>query len=266
MKHPIINPDEDFKRILENSEKLIVLIDNVREYSGKQIVSESYSDEFYKHALVLYNTSKENSLNLVVLIGTLLLYVAGQFEQYIKECMKIVAEDYSNKCKCFDELPAGMQSNLINRTAEIIIHPLKYGFAKDDAKSLINQLSSSLSSSVMPLNINSDCLVITEQNMRPDILNDLLKRFEIKDIWKEISKQSSIKAYLGIEDENEIEKKMKQVLNDLMEDRNAVAHPSSIPIFPDSQKMKNYIEYLRHFAKVFTELMIQKCIVFKPTT
>ena len=266
MNHPIDLPRKEFNDVLDKIEKLTIMIESIREFSAKIKPASIPDSDFFDHAASLYLSSRENTQNLVILSGTLLLHLAGQFEQYVQDCMRIVADEYANKCSTFEDLPTVMQSNIISLTAEVILHPLKYNFEKEQVKALINQLSACISSSTNPVHINSNCLVITEQNMRPETLNELVKRFEIKDVWKEISKQTSIKTYLGIEIEAEIEKKMKEILNDLMEDRNRVAHPSSIPSFPDNQKLKYYIQYLREFSKVFSELMIQKCKVYKPTS
>lgn len=266
MSHPIDLPTKEFITVLDKTQKLLIMIESIRECSGKIAPDPLPDSDFMRHAVSVFNNAKENNQNLVILSGTLLLHLAGQFEQYIQDCMKTVAEDYANKCAKFEELPSAMQSNIINWTAEIILHPTKYNYEQDKVKTLVNQLSATISSSACPVEVNSDCLVITEQNMRPDTLTGLVKRFEIKDVWKEIAKQSSIKTYLGIESETDIEKRMKEILNNLMEDRNQVAHPSSIPSYPDNQKLQDYIEYLREFSKVFTELLIQKCKVFKPIT
>ena len=115
---------------------------------------------------------------MLILSGTLLLYTVGQFENYIKETMKIVAEKFAYKSQAFDHLPRKMQTHLVSKTAEIIQNPKKFGLQKSDIKSLINQLANSMSETGF-IQINKDSLVVTEQNMRPDTLSELLNRFEV---------------------------------------------------------------------------------------
>jgi hypothetical protein len=262
MKHIVEQPLEDFMSVLSKTRSLLAFISDVKDFSGTALIipDKSYQDIIDNIQLII----KQSSINMLILSGTLLLYTVGQFENYIKETMKIVGEDYASKIPSFDYLPSSMQTHLVYQTAEIIQKPQKYGHQRADVKSLINQLTSSMCASGS-VSINKESLVITEQNMRPDTLSELLKRFDIKDIWKDMAKQTSVKALFTSENEQEIEKQLKEILNNIMEDRNNIAHPSSNPSFPDNDTISKYIAYFEIFANVFTSIMVMKCNVFKPT-
>jgi len=261
MRHIVEEPLDEFISVLAKSTSLLDFISEVKEFSGTAIVNldQSCNDVVSK----MQDSIKQSSINMLILSGTLLLYTIGQFENYIKETMKIVGVDFASKITSFDCLPSSMQSHLVYQTAEIIQKPQKYGYQKADIKILINQLSASMCTSGS-IDIHKESLVITEQNLRPDTLSDLLKRFDIKDIWKDMAKQTSVKTFYTSENEQEIEKKLKETLNAIMEDRNSIAHPSSNPTFPDSATITSYIDFFQIFAKVFTDIMKTKCTVFKP--
>lgn len=262
MKHTVEQPLDDFILVLSKSRALLSLIEEVKNFGAHEFID--LNEKNNEIINTIKHSIKQSSINMLILSGTLLLYTVGQFENYIKETLKTVGEEYASKAVSFEELPCNMQSQLVFQTAEIIQKPIKYGFLKSDVKSIVSQLAASMSSSGQ-VSINKDSLVVTEQNMRPDILSELLKRFEIKDIWKDIAKQTSIKTFFTSENEFEIERTLKETLNNIMEDRNSIAHPSSNPSFPDIDTINKYILYFEVFAKEFTSIMIIKCNIYKPT-
>jgi len=263
MRHPIDEPHQEFSSILDNSELMIEVIDSFKAFASKTKPESLPDNEYYESSSIAYDKAKATSLGFTVLTGTLLLYIAGQFEQFIKECMKIVADEYAAKCSVFTDLPESTQASLIRLTSEAILKPTAYNYSKDDIPRLVSQLAATINAKDGLVEINKDCLVYTDTNMRPDALSDILKRFEIKDVWKDISKQLSMKTYLGTDNDVETEKKAREMLNEIMEERNKIAHPSSNPEFPDGGKVKKYLTYLRELSKVFSELMIHKCLIYK---
>lgn len=262
MKHIIDQPLDEFITVLEKSKLLLSLISEAKDFSAKTVTCADVPNQEIINKI--QKSIKKSSTNMLILSGTLLLYIVGQFENYIKETMKIVGEQFAYKAQSFDKLPPKMQAHLVFQTTEFIQKPTKFRLQKSDVRSLINQLADSMSETGY-IQINKESLVITEQNMRPDILSDLLGRFEIKDIWKDISKQTPIKTFFASEKELEIESQLKELLNNIMEDRNGIAHPSSNPSFPDHDKINKYIAYFEVFAKEFSNIMINKCTVYQPT-
>jgi hypothetical protein len=267
MTHALDEPAESFLRVLANAKDLISLIDNCRKFASISAPDDPVPpDSFVASSVQLHLDVKKSSVSLTILSGTLLLYLAGQFENFIKESMKIVADEYSSKCTKFEQLPVSLQNHLLSQTAEAVQKPTKYNFEKPDTFRLIVQLAANINAVNGIGQLNSDLLVITETNMRPETLSDLLKRFEIKDVWKEVAKQTRTKLFLQNEKEIEVEKILKEKLNEIMEARNKVAHPSSAPEFPDASKVKEFIDYLELLSSVLVEILKQKCVLFKPVT
>ncbi len=261
MTHIAEQPLDDFTMVLDKSKSLLSLISSMKDFGSLTI--EDVLSKNKEEIDTFQDSIRNNNINLLILSGTLLLYTVGQFENYVKETLKIVGEEYSHKSHNFDYLPLSMQKHLINQTAEIVQKPTKYGYQNSDVRNLIQQLATSLTASGS-VPINKESLVVTEQNMRPEVLSDILRRLDIKDIWKEISKQTSVKSFFGNENETEVEKSLKEELNTIMEDRNKIAHPSSSPVFPDIVAFSRYLSFFEVFSKEFTSIMISKCKVYSP--
>ena len=121
MSHPLETIHAELVQTIRNAEQLLLLLDGMKAFSQvnpDDIVDNGDSSEKAKYLIL--ETSK-NHINLPILTGTLLLYVVGQFEQYIKNQMMAVSEYYAAQCSAFAELPTKMQQNLITLTAEVTL-------------------------------------------------------------------------------------------------------------------------------------------------
>ena len=90
--------------------------------------------------------------------------------------------------------------------------------------------------------------------MRPDTLADLYKRVGIQSLWSEIGKQSKLKVLFEDNNDRRVETATKTMLEEIMNIRNQIAHPSSIPTFPDAGQIKKYIEFLVTLSGVLTDV------------
>src|SRR5690606_32530573 len=102
-----------FNSLLDKIESLLVLTDAVKEFSAASI-NEFEGNE---NLVNLNKMSKENRSNLPVLNGTLLLYVSGQFESFVKLTFEELCTNISQKAEKFSHLPKEMRENLIKYTA-----------------------------------------------------------------------------------------------------------------------------------------------------
>jgi hypothetical protein len=98
--------------------------------------------------------------------------------------------------------------------------------------------------------------------MHPGMLAELYKRAGINSLWVEISKQARMKIYFGAEKEADVERAAKAELENLISQRNKVAHPSSSPEFPDIEQVTKYVGYLRELSFVLTEVCRVSVAVF----
>lgn len=67
-----------------------------------------------------------------------------------------------------------------------------------------------------------------------------------------------------VEDENLIQKQLKANLDQIIEDRNQVAHPQAVPSFPDINKLRDNIAYFKNISIVLSKILNQKVCVFNP--
>src|SRR5947207_6445581 len=110
-----------------------------------------------------------------ILTGTLLLYLAGRLENFVKETFEDLCDGLVSECGDFTHLPKPMQENLVRFTAEVIASPRKFGHAENGVIAFVNTLADNLNR--RPLNgVNSKCLSITTENMWPDTLNEMFVR------------------------------------------------------------------------------------------
>jgi len=65
-----------------------------------------------------------------ILNGVLLLYLAGRFENFVRQIFEDLADAVASDRKEFSELPKAMRENLVLYTAEIMQNPRKYGMRR----------------------------------------------------------------------------------------------------------------------------------------
>jgi len=257
-------PLREFHDELQRLKNLVDLIEKLRGMGSASFSDKRFPDDFEKIAIELSQQVHNLDADIPILSGTLILYLAGRFENFIRTSFEALCESYAEKCMKFEDLPSKMQNELISQTAKVIAQPKRYGFDGTHVHSFVANLSENMQAKNGLGQINSSCLSITEQNMRSDTLAELYRRVGISSLWTEISKQSKLKGYFKIAEDRPIEQKSKAYLNEIMDVRNTIAHPSTMPTFPDSQQIKGYIDFLNIFGEVLTEVCRVQIAIYKP--
>ncbi len=202
---------------------------------------------------------------LQVMTGTLILYIAGRFESYVREIVEVAAREIGNKCQRFDALPKKMKVSLLETTAAVMKEPRKFGHADRGVKSFINRLSAGFESITDETPVNYECISITESNMRPDVLSDLCDRIGLSDVWTDISSQASMKKYFGTRNSDEVKSSAKSRLNKIMDTRNSIAHPAASTTFPASDAVADDLAFVRELCIVLDEVLDTHISVVQPT-
>jgi hypothetical protein len=99
--------------------------------------------------------------------------------------------------------------------------------------------------------------------MNAEMLAELYRRVGINALWEEIGKQSKIKIHFETRKDMDAAVSAKSVLNEIMNTRNQLAHPSATPTFPDPDKVRRYTEFLSVLSEVLTEVCRVHLAVFK---
>lgn len=238
---------------LNKVKSLLTLTGAVKDFAGISNPEIEAEDVFLTHAGELHNISKENRANLVVLNGTLLLYASGKFENFVRLTFEELCNNIADKAERYSYLPKEMRESHIRLTAEVIANPRKYGHGDLGVRSFIKVLSDNLADEAELESINTGCLSITSENMRPKIINDLFKRVGISNVWEKISQQAKLQLFLETHDPAKAKKDAEAYLNKLMDVRNSIAHPASSFTWPDPEYVGRSIEFLKVLGEVLAE-------------
>lgn len=103
--------------------------------------------------------------------------------------------------------------------------------------------------------MNHECLSITDTNMRAEVLADLFARVGGSDLWPRVSEQASLKAYFQEAESTKVDTKARRKLNDLMDLRNKIEHPSREFEWPSTESLRDYLHFLRLLSRAMADLV-----------
>ncbi|WP_198013139.1 HEPN domain-containing protein, partial [Citrifermentans bremense] len=246
----------EFRGDAERVEHLLKLVKTFRDF-GASTAPPAVVDGTapWPQALSLKEESHQRRTDLPVLSGSLLLYLAGRFEFFIRQVVQILADEIAGRAASYVALPQKLRTELKNLTLEVALRPSRYGFTEAEADVLLSSLVGNQRGTTMPLSISSDVLTITESNMRPKVLADLMKRVGMNDYWQELGKQAKVKLHIAKTVDGEASAEAQSRLNALMEDRNQIAHPTNTTNFPDTDQVLKNAEFLQIIAEVTVEIV-----------
>jgi hypothetical protein len=242
---------------------LLDLFGNLREFGSAPPPSGDHAEPFIPAALEIREKIRQRAVDFPILSGTLVLYLAGRFEHFVRMLFEALCDSYAAKCDKFDQLPEKMRKSLIASTAQVVGNPSRYDYDDVKVQAIIGNLADNMKAENGIGAINSSCLSITEQNMHPGMLKDLYSRIGVTNIWGEISKQVRMKMYFELDKDSDVERAAKTTLENLMTLRNNIAHPSSSPTFPGPTVVSDYVAFLRVLSHVLTEITQFQSTIFK---
>jgi hypothetical protein len=205
-------------------------------------------------ALKVHDGAKCIHSNLPLVSGTLILYTCGRFEAMARMLFEDLCQRLATNAGSFARLPKKMRANLPIFTAKVISEPRKYGHAENGVRTFVTTLASNLAVDAAVERVNHECLSLTEANMRAEVLTDLFGRIGVTNIWLQISEQATLKAFFHGDDSKQVETKARRKLDDLMDLRNRIAHPSGELEWPSVESLRDYIQFLRILARSMSEL------------
>ena len=247
-------PLEDLRADLRRLSGLLSLLRSLRDFGSTDPPAANGDGDFGDAARGLRTTIRSLSPELAVLSGTLVLFIAGRFEHFVRLSFQTTCDSLAAKCSTFDELPEKMRKSLIFHTAEVVQSPGRFGFDGVQALGFISTLAANAAATTGLGQINSECLSITQNNMTPATVADLYKRIGITTLWVDLGKQAAMKIHFVVISDSEAESAARARLEELMSLRNQIAHPSATPAFPDPDKVLEYVTYVETFATVLTDL------------
>ncbi|QJD88756.1 hypothetical protein HH213_00680 [Duganella dendranthematis] len=250
---PII---KDFEGDLDKVSAQLDFIEVIRKFTA-YLPSEDdplLTEPFGIEAKMVHEGAKRIHGNLPLASGTLILYACGRFESMTRVLFEDLCQRLVAKAGRFARLPKKMRENLPLFTAKVISEPRKYGHAENGVRTFVTTLASNLAVNAAVERINHECLSVTESNMRADVLADLFGRIGASNIWAQVSAQVALKAFFQEADSAKVEANAKRKLNDLMDLRNRIAHPSGEFDWPSVESLREYISFLRVLSRSMAEL------------
>lgn len=245
---------DDFKSDLNRLKKLLSFMELVRSFTALQ-APDVAGDDFAERSKALHALSKDCHGDFLILSGAIVLYLGGRFEYFVRERFEDACDDIAGKCVKFSNMPKPMQENLIKLTAEVMLSPRKYGHGEKGVESFVKNLAANMCADNGLADVNRKCLSITMDNMRPDLVRDLFKRIGLDDIWKLVGEQAAVKAHFAIAQSDAATSKTKEYLNEVMDIRNAIAHPSANVQWPDVSKVSDIIKFFEVIAPVLCDVI-----------
>jgi hypothetical protein len=243
---------KEFEKDADRVEQLLKLIRTFRAFAGEE-------SELAGQAKQLWDDAQGVRTDLPLLSGSLLLYLCGRFEYFVRELVSTIVDDLVDSVSTYDELPPALRKQALLRTLEINGNPGKFDYDAPGAAALAAQLADNLSGrndGSANLLIDAKIVTITESNMRPDVLADLFKRVGIDGLWNTLGKQLTLKSHMGKTRDEECKRATMARLEDIMNERNRVAHPTGSNVFPDAASVEAVSLYFRALAQVLAELAL----------
>lgn len=246
----------EFEKDLDKIFSQLDFIEALKKFSSSNPTFENtaQTSDFISEAIAIHEVTKSVHSNLTLVGGTLVLYTCGRFEAMTRTLFEDLCQRLVSRAGDFARLPKKMRNNLPLFTAKVISDPRKYGHAEGGVRSFVSTLASNLEANSKITRVNHECLSITETNMRADALSDLFSRVGADKIWTGISEQASIKSYLEESDTNKAEAKARKKLNELMDLRNRIAHPSGEFEWPSTSSIKDNVKFLKLIARAMWEI------------
>ena len=225
-----------------------------QDFDGPKLIESPPNSTLDELIVELHTTSRSNHANLVILNGTLLLFITGRFESFVRETFEEYCRNLTERVERYSQLPKEMREGLLKYTSEVISNPRRYGHAENGVKSFVKIMNNNLHDET-PVEINYKCLSITSENMRPDVLSDLFKRAGVKNLWEKLAQQSKFQLFWTSNDAASVRKQSEAYLNSLMETRNSIAHPSTSITWPDSEAIEKALQFFMTFGTVLIDVL-----------
>lgn len=233
-------------------EQLLNLILSFRAFAGE-------TSDLDGRAKQLWDDAQGARTDLPLLSGSLLLYLCGRFEYFVRELISTIVDDLVDLVSTYDELPPALRKQVLLRTLEINVNPRKFDYDASGAAALAAQLADNLAGrndGSINLLVDAKTVTITESNMRPDALADLFKRVGIDGLWNTLGKQLTLKSHMGKTTDEDCRKSAMARLEDIMNERNKVAHPTGSNVFPDAASVRAISLFFRALAQVLVQLAL----------
>jgi hypothetical protein len=252
---------QDFILDLDRLRRMLELAQRLSAFPSFVFEPEVISNEPLREAVTyLHLTTKDSHSDMPILNGVLLLYLAGRFENFVREVFEDLCDTLAGECAEFSHLPRQMQENLVRYTADVIASPRKYGHAENGVVAFVSTLADNLTG--RPLNgVNSKCLSITSENMWPDTLSEIFGRIGANRVLERLGQQAGLQVFFQVDQPEKVTSETRKFLQRFMELRNQIAHPSGALAWPSMDQTVRHVDFCEATARALADI----CAVWATT-
>ena len=253
---------QDFCLDLDRLRRIISVFDSLTAFRACPLEADKIGEEELKSTIsCLHATTQAAHSEMPILNGVLMLYLAGRFENFVRELFEDLSDNIAGQCCQFSHLPRKMRDNLTKFTAEVIANPRKYGHGESGIIAFVSTMADNLNGRPLSGGVNSKCLSITSENMWPDTLAEVFKRIEAKNVWERIGQQASVQRFFHVDQPDKATSEARDFLTKFMQLRNQIAHPSGALAWPSIEITLRHIEY----CDVVCQALAEICAVWATT-
>lgn len=243
---------KEFAKDVDRVEQLLDLTRVFRDFAGQEVESSGYAHD-------LWIAAQRIRTDLPIFSGSLLLYLCGRFEYFVRDLVSTIVDEMVDKAASYQDLPESLRKEYLDRTLSINQNPYKFNHTRATAAVLAAELASNLAETNDPgidFRLDANTVTITEANMNSATLVELFKRVAIDKAWDTLGKQLPLKNYLGESTDQDCKKAAIARLDDVMKERNRIAHPTGSTVFPDAKTVQDIAQYFRVLAQVLVDLAL----------
>lgn len=256
MGEQIYNKFKEDLVVIKKTIDLFELLESFAQESKEHLLNSE--DSYIIQANKITEEIKDNRNGNRWSPSILMLYVAGRFEIFMRTMLEETSTEVAKKHTEFSKLPKCFKDSLIKDTSKVIKEPRKYNHGDGARDTFIKNLYENIHNDNLNV-INYQCISITESNMRPKIISELFAKIGYGKIMDDICSQANVRQFFGGTDVNNTRKECERKLNEFMEKRNTIAHPSESITWLSINEGKNYIDFFIEFGKAVESV----CLMFK---
>jgi hypothetical protein len=238
----------DFERDLLRAQRLLELMVEFKGF-GSSTPPHTSTASNWPAAESLHKLAGPVRTDLPVFSGSILLYLAGRFEYFIAQSVEVATDALVADAKTYNDLPVAVRKQLRAKTLEVARDPRKYRLEEAEVAQLLEDLVEREKPGGTSFSVDSRLVSMTDSNMRPDIIDEVLKRIGLEGVWTELGKQTDLKLYFGITTDGQCKQAARTRLNDLMTERNEVAHPTGSTNFASAEEVLEHVRFLLLLGK-----------------
>lgn len=257
---------EIWEEYLKKAENLSLYVKRLREIETLTKSDSDYQENLSVKVQDLNKMLTKRLYDYNLIIITLYGILEGFIEQLIKEYLNSL----SNSISDYKKLPEVIRINHMMLSAELIKNVDKFEKFKFLSKEkIVNNLYSCISGASKYV-INVDAFVNHSSNFRKEAIREIFKEIGVENITQGICRDEQFKQYF-IDYENKekgdlrhlTEDSFFEILKDIVERRNWIAHGNEVDDILSLGILANYIFYIEHLMGAIYNIVYKQYIVIQ---